>query len=354
MTPTRRRVLGALVAAPAAPAVARASTVRRWRCVTSWSRNLPGPGVSAQRLAERINAASGGEIRIEVFAAGEIVPALAAFEAVSRGTVEMAHTAALFWQGKIPAAPAFTTLPFGLGPNEHLSWLAEGGQALWDEVYGAHGVKPLVGGNTGPSTAGWFRKPIGSPGDLAGLRIRVTGFGAQVYARLGAVPLALAPGETHGALERGAIDAAEFLAPVNDLSLGLERIAPNLAYPGFNKPNGVSELLIGRALWEGLPAALRQVVEAACLAEHALALAEAEAANATALATLVSRGAKLTPLPASVVEAAHKAAGEVIDALATADPLARRAIEGQRRIARTGKPWQQFLSGATYALAGLR
>jgi TRAP-type mannitol/chloroaromatic compound transport system substrate-binding protein len=183
MTITTRRqcIATAATALLAAPAIASAATGRKWRCTTSWTRNMAGPGMSAQRLVERITAMSQGEISITLFAAGEIVPALQVFDAVASGNVEMGHTAAVFWGGRMPAAPLFTTAPFGLTPTAHLGWLDAAGQALWDELYGAAKVKALVGGNTGPSSAGWYRREIKSLADLKGLRIRSTGIGGEVF-----------------------------------------------------------------------------------------------------------------------------------------------------------------------------
>ncbi len=226
MRTNRRRFLASSGLAAAGilsvPAVVRAETRWRWRMATSWPRNLPGPGVSAQRLADRIGAASGGRLVIDVFAAGEIVPAFEVFDAVAGGVVEMAHTAAFYWQGKMPAAVFFTSVPFGLGPIEHLAWIEiGGGQALWDELYAPSGVRAFLAGNTGPSMGGWFRRAIGSPDDLNGLRIRVQGLGGEVFRRLGATPVTLPPGEIATSLSTGAIDAVEFLAPSSDLAEGL-------------------------------------------------------------------------------------------------------------------------------------
>ena len=324
----------------AAPLVARASAPRRWRCVTSWTRNLPGPGVSARRIAERITLMSEGALTIDVFAAGELVPPLQVLDAVSVGTVEMAHTAALFWSGKMPAAPIFTTVPFGPDPLEHMAWLrAGGGQELWDELYAAFSVKPLVGGNTGPSAAGWFRREINAAADLKGLRIRATGLGGEVYAALGATPLAIPPGDTYAALERVVVDAVELLAPANDLPLGFNRIAPFYILPGFNKPNGVSEVLIGRARWEALPLALKAIVEAACHMEHDIALAEAHAANGVALAKLAEMGTKVRTFPDAIISDARLAATAVISRVAATSPLATRIVASHGASMRTNRPW---------------
>ena len=280
---SRRGALGAGAAALAAPAVARAQGLR-WRLVTSWPKNRTGPGVSARRIAERINLMSGGRLQVDLFAAGEIVPPFAVLDAVSNGTVELGHTAALYWQGKIPAAGFFTTVPFGLGPIEHQAWIElRDGQALWDELYKPFGVRGFLAGNTGPSMGGWFRRKIEGVEDLKGMRIRVQGLGAEIYARLGAVPMAVPAGDLLPALERGSIDAAEFLAPATDLETGLPQYAPFYYAPGFNKPNGASELLIPLKIWEQLAPDLRAVIAEACRAEHTLGLADAYQTNAVAL-----------------------------------------------------------------------
>jgi TRAP-type mannitol/chloroaromatic compound transport system substrate-binding protein len=328
MTIDRRMLLAAGVIA--APAIARANTTRRWRMVTSWSRNLVGPGVTAERLARRITAMSDGAIVVELFAAGEVVPALSVFDAVSNGTVEMGHGAALFQAGKWPVAPVFTTVPFGLSPVAHAGWLDHAGQVLWDELYAPAGVKPFLAGNTGPSSAGWFRKPVETLADLAGLRIRATGLGGELYRRMGATPVSLAPGETYPALERGVIDAAEFLAPANDLALGLNRIAPFLAFPGFNKPNGASELIVARSLWEGLPPHLRAIIEAAARMEHDLGLAEAHRLNAEALRSLITGGTKIVRLPSPILVRGAALAEEMLAEIAARDPLAARIVGSYR------------------------
>jgi len=329
MAVTRRLALAG-AAGLAAPGLVRANASRRWRMVTSWGKNLVGPGVTAARLAKRITTMSAGALEVQLFSAGEIVPALNVLDAVSNGTVEMGHTAALFWQGKMHAASLFTTMPFGLSPVAHAAWIDTEGQGLWDELYAAFNVKPFLAGNTGPSSAGWFRKPVQSLADLAGLRIRASGIGGELYRRFGATAVTISPGETYSALERGAIDAAEFLAPANDLALGLNRIAPHLVFPGFNKPNGASELLIARPLWESLPENLRGIIEAAARMEHDLGLAEAHRLNAEALRTLIEGGTQVQRLPEDVLARGAMLAEEVLADLATKDPLTARIVASYR------------------------
>jgi TRAP-type mannitol/chloroaromatic compound transport system substrate-binding protein len=340
--PDRRTALAAgAVGLLAAPRLAQAQTPLRWRMVTSWPRNLPGPAFSAQRIADRIRLLSGGRIEVQVFAAGEIVPAFSVHEAVGNGTVELGHTASLFAVGREPAFAFFTSVPFGFTPPEHASWIYNGGgQALWDEAAAPFGFRPLLGGNTGVSMGGWFRREIGSAEDLRGLKIRMVGLGAELFQRLGATALAIAPSDIYPALERGAIDAAEFTAPGSDIQLGLWRIAPYYYAPGFNKPNGSSELLINKALWDGLPADLQGAVEAASQAEQVIALAEIEKLNMEALTQLVgTHGVRLRGFPAPMVSLARRHAADLMRELGSRSPMAGKVLASYAAYQARLAPW---------------
>ncbi len=188
--------------------------------VTSWPKRLPGPGLSAERVAASIGAMSGGRLEITVSAAGEIVPAFEVLDAVGSGVAEMGHTAAFYWQGKEPAAAFFTTVPFGLLPNEHVAWVdAGGGQALWDELYAPFGVKPFMGGNTGVCMGGWFRREIRSRDDIRGLKVRSLGLGGEVYRRLGAIPQTTSPAEILVDCNRASLMAPSLSGPAPTLRL---------------------------------------------------------------------------------------------------------------------------------------
>ncbi len=345
--PTRRSLIGGGLGALAAPAVvhAQGSAVNpfRWRMTTSWPKTLIGPGPSAARIAERIRTLGEGRLVVDVFAAGEIVPAFAVFDAVANGTVEMGHTASFFIVGKVPAAAFYTTVPFGLDPAGHLSWLeAGGGRALWEELYAPFGVKPFLGGNTGASLAGWFRKPVESLEELKGMRIRVSGLGGELYRRLGAVPQAIPPGDVYTSLERGTIDAVELLGPMNDLDSGLWRIAPVCMVPGFNKPNGASEALVGTKAFELLPADLKAVVEHACVTEHATALAESAAAHGQALLKLAQNNVRFVSVPRDVLARARKTATDIVEEIGQAGPLQRRIVDSYRAAQALLRPWDRI------------
>src|SRR6202140_3896377 len=314
---------GAAASFLAAPQIARAQTIS-WRMVTSWPKRLPGPGMSAERIAERIRTLSGGRIDIAVYAAGEVGPAFEVLGAVGNGVADIGHTASFYWQGKMPAAAFFTTVPFGLTPSEHVAWIeAGGGQALWDELYASFGVKPFMGGNTGVCMGGWFRREIASLADLRGLKLRSLGLGGEVYRRLGATPQTTPPAEILTSFQSGVIDGAECVGPGTDIALGLYRVAPFYYYPGFNMPNGTGECIVARKVWDSLYADLQAIVAHACATEANFALAEMERLNAQALGSLTQEhGVKLAAFPDDLVAAARKQATDVVGEIAARSDIA--------------------------------
>jgi TRAP-type mannitol/chloroaromatic compound transport system substrate-binding protein len=342
MTTRRGFITAAAAGLVSAPAIAKAETVK-WRMVTSWPKRLPGPGISAERIAERIRTLSGGRIDITVYAAGEIVPAFEVLGAVGNGVAEIGHTASFYWQGKMPAAAFFTTVPFGLTPAEHVSWIeAGGGQALWDELYAPFGVKPFMGGNTGVCMGGWFRREIGSFADLRGLKLRSLGLGGEVYRRLGATPQSTPPAEILVSLQSGVIDGAEFVGPGTDIALGLYRVAPFYYYPGFNKPNGTGECIVALKSWNALPGDLKAIVAHACAAEANVALAEMERLNATALTALIGEhGVKLAAFPQDLVGAARREAAGVIAELKDRDAMTAKVHDSYTSFRDRAAPWSR-------------
>jgi TRAP-type mannitol/chloroaromatic compound transport system substrate-binding protein len=344
MTISRRNLVrgGAFAGALAMPSVARAQG-KRWRMVTSWPKRLPGPGMSAERVAERIAALSGGRLQITVSAAGEVVPAFEVLDAVGGNVAEMGHTASFYWQGKMPAAVYFTTVPFGLTPAEHVAWVeAGGGQALWDELYKPFGVKPFMGGNTGVCMGGWFRRDIKSLDDAKGLKIRSLGLGGEVYRRLGATPQTTPPAEILTSLQSGVLDAAEFVGPGTDISLGLYRVAPAYYYPGFNKPNGTGECIVSLRAWESLDAELKAIVTHACAVEANFALSEMERLNLEALAALTGRhNVQLRAFPADLIAAARKISADVLAELAARGDTARKVHDSYLAFRERTAPWSR-------------
>jgi TRAP-type mannitol/chloroaromatic compound transport system substrate-binding protein len=351
---TRRTFIGTAAAGLiAAPSIARAETME-WKMVTSWPKRLPGPGMSADRVADRIRALSGGRINITVYGAGEVVPAFGVLDAVGNGVADIGHTASFYWQGKMPAAAFFTTVPFGLTPSEHVAWIdAGGGQALWDELYAPFGVKPLMGGNTGVCMGGWFRREMKSLADLRGVKVRSLGLGGEVYRRLGATPQTTPPAEILTSLQSGVLDAAEFVGPGTDIALGLYRVAPFYYYPGFNKPNGTGECIVALKAWNALNDELKAVITHACATEANYALSEMERLNAVALEALVKeRNVKLTAFPADLVTAARKEADGVLSELAQRDAISAKVQESYATFRAKTAPWSRVSIEAVLGARG--
>ena len=345
MTTRRRFTFAAGLTAAglvAAPRLARADTLK-WRMVTSWPKRLPGPGMSAERVASRIRALSNGRIDITVYAAGEVVPAFGVLDAVGNGVADIGHTAAFYWQGKMPAAAFFTTVPFGLTPSEHVAWVdAGGGQELWDALYAPFKVKPFMAGNTGVCMGGWFRHELKGRADLHGLKLRSLGLGGEVYRRLGATPQTTPPSEILPALQSGVLDAAEFVGPGTDIALGLYRVAPFYYYPGFNKPNGTGECIVALKAWNALDAELKAIMQHACAAEANFALAEMERLNAEALDALVKQhNVKLTAFPADLVAGARKQADDVLGELAQRSAITAKVHDSYVAFRARTAPWSR-------------
>ena len=257
-----------------------------WRMVTTWPVGFPVFQEGAERFAEDVGQMSNGRLQIRVYASGELVPALQVFDAVAQGTVEMGHGSAYYWAGKIPAAQFFSSVPFGMDAAELRNWLHSGGLELWRQLYAPFGVRPLSIGNTGMQMGGWFNRPVESLEDIQGLRMRIPGLGGKVLEMAGGNPVLLAGGEIYAALERGVIDATEWVGPFHDQRLGLQRVAQYYYYPGWHERGTELELLISTAAWESLPADLQRIVERTAAATRAWSLAEIDKQNRIALQEL--------------------------------------------------------------------
>ncbi len=320
----------------------------RWRLVTAWPPGLPGFGTTAVALADMLREASGGRLGVQVYAAGELVPAFEVFDAVSRGSVEMGHSAPAYWKGQAPATQLFTGFPFGMLPAEFNAWMAYGGgMELWRECYEPYGLVPFPGGNTGAQMGGWFRREIRSVEDFSGLKIRMPGLGGDVLRSLGATVVTLAAGELFTALQTGLIDATEWASPYNDLPLGLYQAAPYYYFPGWHEPAGSIEVIVNREALEALPADLQKLIETACAAINHRMLSEFMARNVQALQILVERhGVQLRRFPDEVLRRLREAANRILDELAEGDPLAARILESYRKFQDGISGWQAISEGS--------
>ncbi|MDH5611563.1 MAG: TRAP transporter substrate-binding protein, partial [Gammaproteobacteria bacterium] len=248
-----------------APAVVSAKETIQWKMVTTWPKNFPVLGTSANKLAELIEEMSGGRIKVKVYGGGELVPAMEVFDAVSRGTAQMGHGSAYYWKGKVEEAQFFSTVPFGLNAQEMNAWLYHGGgMELWQETYAPFGVVPAAAGNTMVQMAGWFNKEINSVEDLKGLKMRIPGLGGEVLRRAGGTPVNLPGAELFTSLKSGAIDATEWVGPYNDLAFGFYKAAKYYYYPGWHEPGTTLEAIINKAALESLPKDLQSIVMNAC------------------------------------------------------------------------------------------
>ena len=318
----------AATATVAAPAIAQG--MRQWKMVTAWPKNLPGPGVAAQMLADRITALSGGRIEVKLFAAGELVPGRGVFDAVSEGTAELYHAVPAYWGSKSKGILLFGSQPFGLRADEQFGWLAHGGgQALYDEMYARFGLKPFLCGNSGPQWQGWFRTEINSVDDLRGLKFRTTGLASEMCSKIGMAVQAMGGRDMFQALQSGALDAGEFIGPWTDSALGFYQVAKNYYWPGVGEPSSAEECAVNRDVYEDLPDDLKQAVALACESLYNPVWTEYTTNHARALAQLVAeQGVQVRKLPDDVIVALGNAAGEVIaDLRGDEDELVRRITE---------------------------
>lgn len=316
-------------AAPlASPAIAQ--DVRQWKMVTAWPKNLPGPGVAAQMLADRITALSGGRIEVKLYAAGELVPGRGVFDAVSEGTAELYHAVPAYWGSKSKGILLFGSQPFGLRADEQVGWLTHGGgQALYDEMYGRFGLKPFLCGNSGPQWFGWFHTEINSADDLRGLRYRTTGLASEMASKIGMAVQAMGGRDMFQAMQSGALDAGEFIGPWTDSALGYYQIAKNYYWPGVGEPSSAEECAVNAGVYNDLPDDLKAAVALACESLYNPVWTEYTTKHALALEQLVANeGVQVRQLPEAVMVALGNAAGEVIAELREdSDDLVRRITE---------------------------
>lgn len=305
----------------AAPAIAQAK--REWKMVTTWPKGTPGVGTSAQRAADLITAASGGRLTVRVYGAGELVPPFEALDAVQSGSVEMAHASPYFWVGKSKALNYFTSIPFGLTAAELAGWIYFGdGLKLWQEIYTPLGIVPFYAGNSGVQAGGWFNREIKSVADLHGLKFRIAGLGGEVMRRLGATVVMTPPGEILPSIMSGAVDAAEWVGPWNDIAFGLYKAAKYYYMPSFHEPAAGLEVLVNKKYFEELPKDLQEIVRVACSACANESLAEFQYHNIQNLEPLTAKyNVELRVFPDDVVEALGKTTKAVLEDLAKSDPM---------------------------------
>jgi TRAP-type mannitol/chloroaromatic compound transport system substrate-binding protein len=331
-----RRGFGPMAAtaalAAASPALAQQTGENvKWRLTSSFPKSLDTLYGAVQTIARIVGEMTDGKFVLTTFAAGEIVPALQVLDAVANSTVECGHTYNGYYIGKNPTLIFDGSLPFGFTPRQHNAWMLFGdGRKLMDEIYESFGIVSIACGNTGGQMFGWFRKELKTPDDFKGLKIRTAGFGGKVMAKLGAVPQQIAGGEIYPSLERGTIDACEWVGPYDDQKLGFHKVAKYYYTPGVMEMEANNNLYINKQAWAALPPRYQAILRYACNYAMTEMLASYDAKNAVAVAQLVAAGTQLSVLPTDVVKALRVATEAVLDEEAAANEQFKKVLANWR------------------------
>ena len=341
--------------AVAAPAVFAADKTYRWKMVTTWAPNTPVLQTGAEMFAKTVDAATNGRLKIQVFAAGELVPALGTFDAVSDGTVECGSGASYYQAGKSSAAQWFSSVPFGLNPQGMNTWFySANGLKLWEEVYAPFNVIPRPQGNTGVQMGGWFRKEMKTIDDFKGLKMRIPGLGGKVVAKAGGTVVLLPGGEIFTSLERGVIDATEWVGPLLDLRAGFYKAAQYYYYPGWHEPGTTLEVIFNKKAYESLPKDLQVTLDAVAMQTNLWSLCQAEAGNGAALEELINvHKVNLVRFPDPLLEDLKKLSEEVLEEEAAKDPVAKKVNEAFKKFKKqigawgavSGRPYYDVIAG---------
>ncbi len=300
-----------------------------WKMITSWPRNLPALGTNPDYFADLVAEMSGGRMQIQVFGANELVGGLEVFDAVSQGVAEIGNSTPYYWQGKIPGASFFSTVPFGMTAKEMNGWLEfGGGNELWQELYAPFNLIPVRGGNSGTQMFGWFNKEINSVADLRGLKMRIPGLGGEVLSRAGATTVTMQASDVFTALQTGALDATEFVSPYNDLAAGYHTVADYYYYPGWHEPGSALETVFNKDRFMALPQDLQSILLAAAEVANQRLLDEFTARNHQALQVLLDEhNVQLRRLPDDVLLELSRLSAEVVAEMGQTNDMTRRIYE---------------------------
>ncbi len=333
-------VVGA--AAMAAPAIAQSAPEIKWRMAASWPKSLDTLFGGAEMMCKMVAEATDNKFQIQIFAAGEIVPGLQVLDAVQNGTVECGHTASYYYFGKDPTFTFGSAVPFGPNQRINQAWYMQGGgKELLNEFYKGFNVHSLLAGNTGCQMGGWFRKEIKTVDDLKGLKFRIGGFAGRVMQKLGSVPQQIAGGDIYPALEKGTIDAAEWVGPYDDEKLGFYKVAPNYYFPGWWEGGPMLLAYVNLGKWNALPKHYQSVLEQAGHYANSWMMSKYDQGNPAALRRLLAGGTKLHAFPPAVMEACLKAARELHAETAAANPNFKKVLESLTAFSNNGYQWFQ-------------
>lgn len=323
-----------------------------WKMVTTWPKNFPGLGSAATNFSRLVDEMSEGRLTVTVYGAGELVPALGVFDAVSSGSVEAGHGAAYYWKGKNTATQFFTAIPFGMNAQEMNGWLYYGGgMELWREIYEPFNLVPFAGGNTGIQMAGWFNKQINSMDDIKGLKMRIPGLGGEVWNRAGGSSINIPGGELYTALQTGVIDATEWVGPYNDLALGFYQVADYYYYPGWHETGSTLELIVNKDAFNALPKDLQAIVETASRMANQDMLDEFTGRNNTALQELINtHQVDVRPIPKPVLLELEKIAHQIYSEEAEKNPDFKRVYKAYKTFQDNVKTYHKVSEQAYYEL----
>ncbi len=324
----------------------------QWKMVTTWPPHFPVLGEGADLMAKWIKEMSGGRLQIQVYGGGELVPALEVFDAVSVGTAQMGHGASYYWAGKAPASQFFASVPFGMNAQQMNAWIyGGGGLQLWEELYRQFSLIPMPAGNTGVQMGGWFNREINTPDDLKGLKMRIPGLGGKVIAKAGGSAILSAGGEIYTNLERGVIDATEWIGPYHDYLMGFHRIAKYYYYPGWHEPGSVLELMVNKSAFEELPKDLQEIVRSAAYRSNTWILSEFEAKNNEYLQKIMNtKRVELRKFPDNVLDALKKYSREVIDELTADDATSKKVYESFSKFRQNVTEWSDISERVYYSV----
>jgi TRAP-type mannitol/chloroaromatic compound transport system substrate-binding protein len=336
----KKAAVGLAAGTIAAPAIAQTQPTVNWRLTASWPKSLDTLFGGPELIAKRVAASTGGKFNIKVFAAGEIVPGLQVLDAVQNGTVECGHTAPYYYFGKDPTFAFSCAIPFGMNFRQQNAWMYHGGGLeLMREFFKEYNVIQFVAGNTGAQMGGWFRKEIKTVADLKGLKFRIGGFAGAVLTKLGVVPQQIAGGDIYPALEKGTIDAAEWVGPYDDEKLGFYKVAKHYYYPGWWEGGPELDLLVNIKAWEALPADYKSILESACAEANVDMVAKYDAANPAALKRLLGNGVKLQPFSNDIMAACYKAANELYAETSAKNPKFKKVYDAWSKFRNDQVQW---------------
>jgi len=339
--------LAGALAAGTAPAIVHAQQQIRWRLASSFPKSLDTIYGAAEEFSKNVSQATGGKFNISVHPGGELVPPFGVVDAIQQGTIDCAHTAPYYFFGKDEAFAFDCAIPFGLNSRGLTAWMYDGnGMKLMREFYAQYNIVNFPLGNSGSQMGGWYRKQIKSVADINGLKMRIGGFGGRVLAKLGAVPQNIPAGDIYQSLEKGTIDAAEWIGPYDDLRLGLHKVAPFYYYPGWWEGSTQLVLYINAKQWNSLSAEYKAIVRQAASDAHVVTQAKYDARNPTALKKLIAEGAKLNRFPKDVMDAAFKASREVYAELNDKNPNWKKIYPDYSRFLADQYQWQPIADGS--------